>query len=334
MCTSVKIQSKSGEFFWGRTMDLDIPMFPDDSGFYLPSMITSLPSNTRIDSQLEGWDSKYAVIGVGMKDSTVLFDGINEHGLTGDLQVLKECGWASKESIAAKKKTPMLAEEFVSYVLSTFKSVAEIRKQFDEFMLLDQPYAYGGTDFHFPVHFSFVDETGDGIVLETLEDGSFTIYDHISIMTNSPRYDYHTTNIRNYIGLNNVNVTASKTLSTGAVIDPIEGGTGYGMFGLPGDYTSPSRFVRAFFLSNNLNAFSKEHGINELYSVFRTVFIPKGLERNEKNTNVSDYTRYWSGYDMSERTVFVQTGKGLAITTAKLDDTIESVSYEKIKISL
>ncbi|MDA9472770.1 linear amide C-N hydrolase [Enterococcus sp. 5H] len=334
MCTSIKIKATSGELFWGRTMDLDIPLFADKSGFYLPCVITSIPANVEIESQLNSWKSKYSVVGVGIKESPVLFDGINEHGLAGDTQVLTECGWAEKAAIDAAGKTPFIAEEFVTFILTNFKTVSEIREQVENFMLLNQSYKYGGTEFHFPLHFSFIDESGDAIVLETTEDGKFVSFEHMNVMTNSPRYDYHQVNIRNYIGMQNVNISDSRTLPNGIEIDPIEGGTGYGMFGIPGDYTSPSRFVRAFCLSNALEPFEKEEGINELYSAFRTVFIPKGLERNEKNTNVSDYTRYWSGYDISKRQVFVQTGKGLAITTKTLENNLDSISYEEIQLAL
>ena len=334
MCTSIKISAKSGELFWGRTMDLDIPMFPDETGFYLPCVITSIPANYEISSQLKNWTSKYAVLGAGMKGSTVLFDGINEHGLTGDLQVLKECGWGEKEAIEKCQKTPLIAEEFVTYILTTFKTVEEIRTHIQECMLVNQPYNFGGTTFHFPVHFSFIDETGDGIVLETLEDGSFVTFEYLNVMANSPRYDYHETNIRNYIGMSNFNMKEDKTLNNGISISPIEGGTGYGMFGLPGDYTSPSRFVRAFCLSNALNSFDKEHGINELYSVFRSVFIPEGLERSKKNPAVSDYTRYWSGYDISGKKLYIQSGRGLAVTKKQLDTNLTEITYEEIQLAI
>lgn len=333
MCTSVKIKAENGELFWGRTMDLDIPMFPNETGFYLPIMVTTLPKGKEIDSQINNWTSQYAAIGVGLKDSTILFDGVNEHGLAGDLQVLKECGFAKSETIKNNHKTPLLAEEFVSYMLTNYKAVSEIRKNFDQFMLLDQAYQYKGQAFHFPVHFSFVDETGDGIVLETLADGTFVSFNHIGVMTNSPRYDYHEINIRNYIGMSAINIENDKSLPNGTSVQPIEGGVGYGMFGLPGDYTSPSRFVRSFCLANALNSFDKESGINELYAIFRSVFVPKGLERSVKNQGISDYTRYWAGYDLTEKKVVIQSGESIAFTTKTLNSECDSIVYEEINVT-
>lgn len=334
MCTSVKIKATSGEYFWGRTMDMSVPLFPDKSGYYVPCRITSLPSNVELDSQLTKWTSKYSAIGVGFEDSPVLFDGINEHGLAGDLQVLTECGWAELADIEKNNKTPLIGEELVCYMLTNYKSVAEVRENFNQFMLVNQPYVLGKTDFHFPVHFSFVDETGDSIVLEPQEDGSLVMFTHIGVMANSPRYDYHEVNVRNYIGINSTDKSDNKVFNDGVTIKPIENGTGYGMFGLPGDYTSPSRFIRSFFLSKSLSPFDKEGGMNALYSVFRSSIIPQGIEKNEKNPLVSDFTRYWSGYNIADRTLVVQTGKGLAFTTKVLDKDIKSITYDEIQLAL
>lgn len=334
MCTGIKIQAKTGEVFWGRTLDLNMPLFPDESGHYIPAAIATFPANQTIESQYEPWTSKYNFMGIGIEGSHILLDGINEHGLAGDLQVLKECGWAELEDIKKQQKTPVLAEEFVCYILSNYKTVSEIRSDVDQFMLLNQPFKLGEASFHFPIHFSFVDESGDGIVIESLEDGSLVTFDYLNIMTNSPRYDYHQVNIRNYIGMSDVNITEPKTLSNGITIEPIEGGTGFGLVGIPGDYTSPSRFVRGFCFSSSLNPFPKEKGFNELYSIFRTVIVPEGLERSDSNPKISDHTRYWSGYDLAQRKLVVQTGKGLAFTTKSLDLNKTSVTFDTINIDI
>lgn len=334
MCTGIKIQAKTGEVFWGRTMDVDIPLFPDESGKYIPCAIVTIPANSTYHSQYKPWVGKYTIMGVGIEESTILFDGVNEYGLAGDLQVLKECGWGELDDIEKKGKTAIMSEELVAYMLSMYKTVDEIRQNITSFMLLNQKFNFANTAFHFPVHFSFVDGTGDGIVIESLEDGSLVTFDYLDVMTNSPRYDYHEVNIRNYIGMNDVDLSNDKVLSNGLKISPIEGGTGYGLYGIPGDYTSPSRFVRAFCFSSSLNAFDKASGLNELYSAFRTVIIPSGLERNDKDPSVSDYSRYWVGYDLNEKKLVVQTGKGLAFTKKALDSTSTGITYDKINIAI
>ena len=73
------------------------------------------------------------------------------------------------------------------------------------------------------------------------------------------------------------------------------------MFGLPGDYTAPSRFVRATMLANHLDAFPADQGLNQLYGVFRSVMVPRGLEKEAADNPLSDCTRYWAGYDLTQR---------------------------------
>ena len=76
--------------------------------------------------------------------------------------------------------------------------------------------------------------------------GKLKIFDNpLGVMTNSPAFDWHMTNLRNYIALNPRNVPPVK----------IEGetfralGQGSGMLWLPGDFSPPSRFVRAAVFS-------------------------------------------------------------------------------------
>lgn len=329
MCTGIKITAKNGDIFFGRTMDLNISMFGENPGLDLQVKITSIPKNILIDSQLDKWTSSYSVIGIGTNDTPILYDGINEHGLIGDMQVLVEANSSSKEAILEKGNLPILAEEFVTYVLTTFKSVEEIRAHYTQFTIVDQPYMYQGVPLQFPLHYSFIDRTGAGIVLEPVVDGSFKIYDYLGVMTNSPEYDYHTVNVRNYIGLENEN-GVEKKVNDEITLHPIENGVGYGLFGIPGDYTSPSRFIRSFFYRNMIDEFESARGFNALYSVFRPLIIPKGLGRAQKADTISDYTRFWSGYDLSNCTLIVQSGSGLSFTSKTLDTTETAINYYDI----
>ncbi|WP_277989338.1 linear amide C-N hydrolase [Enterococcus plantarum] len=331
MCTNIKLIAKNKDIFFGRTMDLNMSMFGEDIGIDLDVKLVSIPKGVTVKSQLQPWKSKYAVLGVSTKDTTILYDGINEHGLAGDCQVLVETTRSKTAEIEAQGKTPMIGEEFVTYVLTNFKSVKELRETYTKFMLTDQFYEYQGAKLQFPLHYAFIDETGDGVVLEPVVAGGFKMYDYVGVMTNSPEYNYHTVNIRNYIGLENTGVSEKK-VDKDLTLQPIENGTGYGLFGIPGDYTSPSRFVRSFYYKNMVDTFDTETGINTLYAIFRPLIIPRGLEHAKKEEKITDYTRYWSGYDVTNRTVYVQTGEGLAITSKTMDATLTEITYNDIQL--
>lgn len=329
MCTSFQLSAKNGSVFWGRTMDVGIAMFGEDKKSLSDTCIVNVPKNITIESRLNNWQTKHAVVGVGSRTVTGLYDGINEHGLAGDLQVLKECTWASDESIKERNMQAVLGEEFVLYILTNFKTVKEVRENYSKFALYDLPEQGDNKPTHIPLHYCFIDKTGESIVLEPVDNGAMKCYDSVGVMTNSPEYNYHTVNIRNYVGLNNVNVQERKA-TDGTTIRPIESGTGYGLFGLPGDFTSPSRFVRSYYIRDFSDDFDPEGGINQLYSAFRSVMVPRGLEHAEKGEIESDYTRYWSGYDFENKRVYVQTCLGLSITSKVMETYLTEITHTEI----
>lgn len=329
MCSSMTIKSLQGDIFWGRTMDYNTSFFHESPAGGVPGKIVSLPANQTLPAQTATWKTKYAAVGVGVDQSVALFDGVNSEGLAGDLQVLVECSWASAESLAKRNLKPIKGEEFVTLALTTCKNVAEVRALASQYGLLDEPFQFGGQGVKIPLHYTFVDPSGAGLVIEPTDHGAFKLYDSVGAMTNSPEYGWHTTNLRNYVSLNDRNYPEGADLGD-QHLEPIELGTGYGMFGLLGDYTSPSRFVRAMFVSRNLDPFNSNEGIRVLYNAFKTVLIPQGLGRDPKHSILTDYTQYWSGYDLSKRAIFVQDANTLTMTTKTLDPNLTEVTYDDL----
>jgi choloylglycine hydrolase len=85
----------------------------------------------------------------------------------------------------------------------------------------------------------------------------------LGIITNAPSYDWHETNLRNYINLSPVALPGKKIEDLN--FKPLGGGSG--MIGLPGDFTPPSRFVRAVAFSKT--ARPTPTGDETIYEVFR-----------------------------------------------------------------
>lgn len=118
------------------------------------------------------------------------------------------------------------------------------------------------------MHYTFFDTQGRSLILEPVRNGAFKIYDGIGVMTNSPEYPRHLDNLRNYVQLTNHNLGYNQ-LTLQLKIKQIESGSG--LLGLPGDYTAPSRFVQATFLSKFLQPFKRDQGISQLFNVFKAV---------------------------------------------------------------
>ena len=98
-------------------------------------------------------------------------------------------------------------------------------------------------------------------------------------MSNSPTFDWHMTNLSNYVTMTDKNV--AKIDLAGKEIKGL--GQGSGMLGLPGDFTPPSRFVRAVAFSKSALPVEKaEDGVLQAFHILNQFDIPKGAARGSR----------------------------------------------------
>lgn len=134
-------------------MDYPVSFFhAADPNGYMPSQIINMPANITMAGQSTTWQSKYATLGVGLTNSLVLYDGINECGLAGDLQVLMECGRANADDLEQRGLQPILGEELVTYILTQYKDVAAVKELAATLALVDQPYSFMGQTAQISAH--------------------------------------------------------------------------------------------------------------------------------------------------------------------------------------
>ena len=96
-------------------------------------------------------------------------------------------------------------------------------------------------------------------------------------------------------------------------------GQGTGMLGMPGDYTSPSRFVRAAAFANTaLPSANEEEGIFRAFHTLNAFDIPKGAIRDNATKDAhTDYTVWTSAVDTKNKIYYYKTYKNQYIK--KLD---------------
>ena len=129
-----------------------------------------------------------------------------------------------------------------------------------------------------PLHYSITDKTGEYVVLEyTVEHGRRLFENAIRVVTNSPNYDWHMTNLRNYAHLssypsNEINYTYNqKQFSNKPFL-------GSGLHGVPGDFTPPSRFIRMVAMVQFADKpKSSAEGVNLAFHILNSADIPKGV---------------------------------------------------------
>lgn len=329
MCTNISITADNGDVFWGRTMDFTFDPFKPSAD----SKMTSYPANYELEGLHQSWSTKYAFMGINVNDSLFFNDGINSAGIVGDAQYLEEASWDTVDNLKKRGLKPIIGEEVVGYVLSNFGSIAEIKEAFQKMGQEKTTYpdweaADTGIPTPIPMHYTFSDSTGKSVILEPVNNGAFKIYDGIGVMTNSPEYPWHLDNLRNYLQLTNHNLGHNQ-ITDQLDIKQIESGSG--LIGLPGDYTSPSRFVRSTYLSKFLAPFHSDQGITQLYNVFKALMIPRGIENLSAETDNCDYTGYWAGYDVTQRSLYIQPEDCPTMTKFVLDPNITTKVTQPIQ---
>jgi choloylglycine hydrolase len=158
-----------------------------------------------------------------------------------------------------------------------------------------------------PVHFIVTEPSGKAIVIEFL-NGEMKVFDApLGVITNAPSYDWHETNLRNYINLSPVALPGKKLEDLN--FKPL--GDGSGMIGLPGDFTPPSRFVRAVAFSKT--ARPTPTGDETIYEVFRILDnfnVPLGASEgtgDDKTAGMRSSTIWTSASDTNNRVFYYHT---------------------------
>jgi choloylglycine hydrolase len=222
-------------------------------------------------------------------------DGVNEAGLYAGLLYLP--GFAEYESPEGfpgdRLVTPL---DVASYLLATCATVAEAVSAVESVVVWPAPIPVIGVP---PLHLILHDRNGSAAVVEWV-GGTRQVHDNpIGVATNSPPFDWHMTNLRNYVNQTAMDVP---TLSlAGEQLAPL--GQGTGMLGLPGDFTPPSRFVRAaaFASSAHLPATATD-GVGTVMHLLSSFDITKGVIRDAvpegltaaEAAGLGDYTAFSS----------------------------------------
>lgn len=293
-CTAVNIKASDGSVVAGRTMEWTFPMdwkilyYPQGSKFTLAA-----PTGSKLPTK--EITSKYDILGIdsGLANNALL-EGQNSEGLGLSGNFLP--GYTEYSVINKNDRNYLSVIDFGRFVLSNYKSVDEVQKDITKYKVFGEKLSEVPVE---PtVHFMITDRTGKSIVIEFI-NGQMKIFDKsVGIMTNSPNYDWHLTNIRNYVNLsNNGNISVQSS-----VLGDVTGfSQGSSALGLPGDYTSSSRFVKAAFLAHySSKTKNAQEAVNLVDHILNTVDIPIGIIASQENGQMfHDYTQWVAIKDLT-----------------------------------
>lgn len=281
-CTGFQLKAQDGSYVNGRSVEFGINLL-------LSAVV--VPRNLELSGTLPNGQSglkyktKYAAVGGSTYGTTTIMDGLNEKGLTAAVFYFPDDATYS-EITAENQKKALSPTEFNAWILSQFQTVEEVKVALNDVVIA--PTTPKGWPSLPPFHYIVYDKSGKSIVIEPI-DGKLNVYDNpLGVLTNSPRFDWQMTNLSNYANLSPYNVnelTLNKT-----IFKPF--GQGSGMLGLPGDFTPPSRFVRAaFFSTNAIPSNNAQESVFQAFHILNQFDIPRGVVRSKANNKTdSEYT--------------------------------------------
>ncbi len=248
------------------------------------------------------WKSKYGYVAMNAYNMPVATDGLNEKGLGfGALYLPAETKY---QDVKPGDEVRALSNaSFGAWVLGNFATVDEVRAAVGHVVVWGEMVPQLGS--FSPLHYVVHDANGKSIVIEYV-DGNMHVYDSVGVLTNSPTYEWHIQNLRNYVEPDG----GERGACQGRQRDTSGTGQGSGLHGLPGDPTPPSRFVMAAataYLANKPKNSAEalivaEHLINR-------VDIPKGLVRDysEGGKPTGDYTQWTTFRDHANKVYYWKT---------------------------
>lgn len=259
MCTAVSYRTNS--HYFGRNLDLyysyneSVAVTPRR----YPLKFRHMPEST----------THYAMIGMAtvIDGYPLYYEATNEAGLS--MAGLNFPGNAVYFPYAEGKDN-VASFELILWILGQCGCLREARELLARLNITND--SFSAVLPHSPLHWMISDKDLS-IVVESVEGGLKVYDDPALVLTNNPTFDYHMLNLRNYMG-----VTASppaNVFSDKLDLKPFS--LGMGSIGLPGDMSSPSRFVRAAFVRHNsVSDGTEDDSVAQFFHILESVSQPRG----------------------------------------------------------
>ena len=323
-CTGISLKAGDGAAIRARTLEF---------GFPLQSNVIVVPVGKEFSGALPDggkgltYKTRYAIVGANAFNEVAIIDGLNDQGLSIGLFYFPD--YAKYTPLTTENASRALApQDFGMWVLGNFATVDEVKRAVKDIAMVPTPMpGLGSAKGEVAgVHFFIQDKTGQSIAIEPV-DGTLKVTDApLGVMTNAPTYDWHMTNLNNYVNLS-VKDTDPEKLGSVTLTAP---GSGAGLHGLPGDFTPPSRFVRAAIFSQaatpNADA---EDAVLSAFHILNQFDIPKGSVINAAiGQPTAEITEWTSVSDLKNLRWYFRTHQDQSIRMVDLKQAVDAAKGE------
>ena len=262
MCTAITFCAK--DHYFGRNLD-----FEHDFG----EEVVITPRNYTFSfCSAQPIKNHYAIIGMAVVDNgyPLYFDGTNEKGLSIAGLYFPGNAVYLPEKSGMDNITPF---EFIPWILATCENITQVRKKLANLNMLDIPYS---EKFPLsPLHWIIADRECS-IVIEPAADGIKVFENPVGVLTNNPPFVYHLHNLTGYLNLTREEPV--NRFAPGCMLTPYS--RGMGAMGLPGDLSSPSRFIRASFVKlNSVCDHTESAAVSQFFHILGSVAQQEGCVR-------------------------------------------------------
>lgn len=233
MCTA--FSCAAGDHYFGRNLDLD---------HHYDEKVTITPRNYQFPFRYLGQpDNRYAMVGIAtvIDEYPLYYEGINEKGLC--MAGLNFPGNAVYNPVTQDMDN-VTSFELIPWILQQCQTVNEANALLQNINLCDEPFRPDLPPT--PLHW-IVSDGNSCCAIEPTECGLKVIENKIGVLTNNPPISYHIHNLSNYM-----NLTVKQPVDRFAKNTDLQPySLGMGAIGLPGDFSSASRFIRCAFIKEN-----------------------------------------------------------------------------------
>lgn len=297
-CTGITLKSKDDGVVTARTIEWGESEMENlytivPRGYIQQSMLP--------DGETGGmaFSSMYGYVGLAVVKPEWVVDGMNEAGLSAGLFYFP--GYGQYPEYNPDDKANTISDfQLVSWILSRFSTVDQVKAAIKNIRVTSiDPRAS-------TAHWRVTEPSGKQIIIEIV-NGKANVYDsELGVLTNSPEYPWQLKNLNNYVNLapgtaGPVQMGAVKLQAFGA---------GSGFLGLPGDFTPPSRFVRASFLQTySIKQDTSYDSVLEAFHILNNFDVPIGTEFpvDKYPVNMPSATQWTIATDMHDRIVYYHT---------------------------
>lgn len=302
MCTAIRFSDGNGNLYLGRNLDWSCSygqrVVITPTGYRPRSPFGALPSVT------------HPVIGMGIvqDDVPLYFDCANDAGLV--VAGLNFPGFAQYEAGPVEGKVNVAAYEFPLWVGARYDSVGAVEAALSNVAIVDRPInqKYPSSLLHW-----IIGDATRSIAVEYTASGLQVFHNELDVLANQPGFAWHAENARSYLSLT-PEVPGPVTWGSAKLTAY---GSGGGMRGLPGDYYSPSRFVRAAYLNAHYpRQDSEQANVSRMFHTLAGVAMIDGAAR--MTSGQFEKTIYTGGFSSRTNTYYYSTYEDPAIRSVAL----------------